>query len=54
MPGWTVYPVAFIDLVGGALLVLGMGTRVIAAVLICIEFGAGWVHVENGWTIHAA
>lgn len=49
IPGWTVYPVAFIELVGGALLVLGLGTRLIAPLLVCIGFGAGWVHVDNGW-----
>jgi putative oxidoreductase len=49
IPGWTVYPVAAIELIGGALLVLGLGTRLIAPLLICIGFGAGWVHVENGW-----
>lgn len=49
IPGWTVYPVAFIELIGGALLVLGLGTRLIAPLLVCIGFGAGWVHVENGW-----
>ncbi len=47
--GWTSYPVAVIELFGGALLVLGFGTRIIAPLLICIGFGAGWVHVENGW-----
>lgn len=49
IPGWTVYPVAVIELAGGALLVLGLGTRVIALLLMCVGFGAGWVHVENGW-----
>lgn len=35
LPGWTAYPVAFIELIGGALLILGIGTRVIAPLLIC-------------------
>ena len=49
IPGWTAYPVAFIELIGGALLVLGLGTRLIAPLLVCIGFGAGWVHIDNGW-----
>ena len=49
IPGWTAYPVAFIELIGGTLLVLGIGTRVIAPLLMCIGFGAGYVHIENGW-----
>ena len=49
IPGWTAYPVAFIELVGGFLLVIGLGTRLIAPLLICVGFGAGWVHIENGW-----
>jgi putative oxidoreductase len=49
VPGWTVYPVAAIELLGGALLILGIQTRLIAPLLVCIGFGAGWVHVENGW-----
>ena len=49
IPGWTAYPVAFIELIGGALLVLGLGTRFITPLLACIGFGAGWVHLDNGW-----
>ena len=49
VPGWTAYPVAAIELIGGALLILGTGTRVIAPLLIGIGFGAGWVHIQNGW-----
>ena len=49
VPGWTVYPVAAIELIGGALLIMGIGTRLIAPLLVCVGFGAGWVHIENGW-----
>ena len=49
IPGWTAYPVAYIELIGGAMLVAGLATRPIAFLLIFIGFGAGWVHVENGW-----
>jgi len=49
IPGWTAYPVAFIELVGGCMVVLGLGTRFIAPLLACVGFGAGWVHIANGW-----
>jgi putative oxidoreductase len=49
VPGWTVYPVAFIEIFGGALLILGLKTRLIAPLLCCVGFGAGWVHIQNGW-----
>lgn len=49
VPGWTVYPVAFIEIAGGTLLILGLGTRLVAPLLLCIGFGAGWVHIGNGW-----
>ena len=49
VPGWTVYPVAFIELVGGTMLILGLGTRLAAPLLFCVAFGAGWVHIDNGW-----
>ncbi len=35
VPGWTVYPVAFIEIVGGTLLILGLGTRLVAPLLLC-------------------
>ncbi len=49
IPGWTVYPVAFIELVGGTMLILGLATRLVSPLLLCIAFGAGWVHIGNGW-----
>src|SRR3712207_3160117 len=33
-PGWTAYPVTFLEIVGGILLVLGVYARWIAAVLV--------------------
>ena len=49
VPGWTAYPAAFIEIVGGTMLILGLGTRLAAPLLFCIGFGAGWVHIQNGW-----
>ena len=49
IPGWTAYPVAFIEIVGGIMLVLGIGTRLVSPLLFCVGFGAGWVHIQNGW-----
>ena len=48
VPGWTAYPVAFIEIVGGTMLILGLGTRLVTPLLFCIAFMAGWVHVDNG------
>ena len=31
------------------MLILGLGTRLVAPLLLCIGFGAGWVHIDNGW-----
>lgn len=49
LPGWTVYPAAAIELVGGTMLILGIGTRLASPLLFCIAFGAGAVHFGNGW-----
>lgn len=49
LPGWTVYPAAAIELVGGTMLILGIATRLASPLLFCIAFGAGAVHFANGW-----
>jgi putative oxidoreductase len=49
VPGWTAYPVAFIEIVGGIMLITGFGTRLVSPLLFCIAFMAGWVHLDNGW-----
>lgn len=48
-PGWLAYPVAFLEISGGALLVAGIATRIVSVVLIPILLGALWFHAGNGW-----
>lgn len=52
-PAWTAYPVFAIELIGGALLVLGVGVRVVAALLMPVMVGALLVHLPNGWIFTA-
>lgn len=49
LPGWTVYPVVVVELVGGASLVLGYRTRLAALALIPVMLGALVPHLSNGW-----
>lgn len=48
-PGWTAYPVFGAELIGGVLLAVGVGTRVVAASLVPVMLGALAVHWPNGW-----
>lgn len=48
-PGWSAYPVFLVELVGGALLVAGIGTRPAALALLPVIAGAFLVHGSNGW-----
>ncbi|PTL84779.1 DoxX family protein [Vitiosangium sp. GDMCC 1.1324] len=48
-PGWTAYPVFAAELLGGALLVLGIQTRLVSLVLIPVMVGALLVHLPSGW-----
>jgi putative oxidoreductase len=38
--GWLAYPVVYIELIGGILIILGVGTRIAAALLTGVMFGA--------------
>ena len=49
IPGWFIYPAAFIEWVGGIMLILGIKTRLALPCLAGVAFGAGAVHFENGW-----
>lgn len=53
LPGILAYVTVAAELVGGAMLVLGIGTRWVAALLIPVLLGATWVHVPNGWLFTA-
>jgi len=48
-PGWLAYPVTFAEITGGALLILGIQTRVVSVALLPVLLGAIAVHIGNGW-----
>ena len=39
-PGWLAYPVAFLEIGGGALLIAGIATRIVSVIFIPILLGA--------------
>ena len=49
LPGWFGYATFFAEVIGGALLILGVQTRWVAAALLPILAGAVWAHSGNGW-----
>ncbi len=53
-PGWLAYPVAIMEIGGGTLLLLGIGTRWVALVLLPVLLGAVFVHLGNGWVFSNA
>ncbi|MDH5207317.1 MAG: DoxX family protein [Burkholderiaceae bacterium] len=53
LPGVLGYATFAAELVGGALLILGVGTRWVAAVMVPILLGATWAHLGNGWMFSA-
>jgi putative oxidoreductase len=52
-PGWTAPLVIAAEIVGGALLLLGVQTRAVVLALLPILFGAALVHLGNGWVFSA-
>lgn len=52
-PGWTAYPVAAAELLGGIALLLGFRARIVAALTIPVLLGALLVHAPNGWVFSA-
>ena len=53
LPGPLAYATFAAELVGGMLLILGIGTRWVAAALVPVLIGAAWVHIGNGWLFSA-
>ncbi len=49
LPGFLAYLTILGELVGGAALILGVGTRAAAIALIPLLLGTVWVHGGNGW-----
>ena len=54
LPSVLAYVTVAAELIGGGLLVLGVGTRWVAAVLVPVLLGATWTHWANGWLFTAA
>lgn len=48
-PGWAAYPVAGIEVVGGALLIAGIAVRPVAFAMLPVLIGATIVHSGAGW-----
>lgn len=48
-PGWTAYPVFFLETVGGLALIAGLGTRWVSLAMLPVLIGALTVHAGNGW-----
>lgn len=53
LPGPLAYLTFWAELVGGALILAGLGTRWVAAALIPVLLGATWAHAGNGWLFTA-
>ena len=54
LPGPLAYATFWAELIGGALLLGGLGTRWVALALVPVLVGALWVHAGNGWVFSAA
>ena len=53
LPGALAHLVFAAELVGGALLIAGIGSRWVAAALVPILLGTIWAHAGNGWLFSA-
>lgn len=53
LPGPLAYVVFWAELIGGALILAGIGTRWVAAALVPILLGSLWAHAGNGWLFSA-
>jgi putative oxidoreductase len=49
LPAFLAYAVFAAETIGGVLLILGVKTRIVAAVLVPVLIGATWAHAGNGW-----
>ncbi|GGC95772.1 DoxX family protein [Undibacterium terreum] len=52
-PGWMAYPVVAVEFFGGAALLLGFQTRLVALATLPVMLGALTVHMGNGWVFNA-
>lgn len=53
LPAALAYVVFAMETIGGAMLVLGIGTRLASLALVPVLVGATWVHLGNGWVFSA-
>ena len=53
LPEFLAYVTVIAELVGGVLLIAGVRTRWVAALLIPVLLGATWAHASNGWLFTA-
>jgi putative oxidoreductase len=53
LPGPLAYLTFWAELIGGALLIAGIGSRWVALALVPVLAGATWVHLGNGWVFSA-
>ncbi|MGE0151370.1 MAG: DoxX family protein [Reyranellaceae bacterium] len=53
LPGFFAPLTILAELVGGALLILGVYARAVALALVPVLLGATWVHLGNGWLFTA-
>ena len=53
LPGPLAYATIGAELVGGAMLILGVYTRAVAFALLPVLLGAVWAHFGNGWLFTA-
>ena len=49
LPGASAYAVFAAEAIGGTLLILGVKSRQVAALLVPVLLGAAWAHWKNGW-----
>jgi len=53
LPGWLGYVTFWAELIGGALILVGLYSRWAAAAPVPILLGATWAHAGNGWLFSA-
>ncbi|MEQ9488776.1 MAG: DoxX family protein [Alphaproteobacteria bacterium] len=53
LPGFFAHLTIAAEIGGGALLILGVKTRLVAAALLPVLLGALWAHSGNGWVFSA-
>lgn len=53
LPAIAAYLVIFGELLGGAALILGLYSRLVAALSLPILIGSVWAHAANGWLFSA-